>query len=228
MKKTYLFCASLSFLLTLNSQAKLAPIAMDSTILHFVDTASFIDIKQIFGYANNLIGERTGYKTVELAEQATAAYGIDLPLPLAGNQANLSRIGIILYQNRYTTIHELAELERSQQGDPEELKLALKRAVTAFEKFSADYIEEIQVGKAYMVKLIDQWSILRDRPDTPLCEWSKLNHNETTSMHQTMTSFHIFDRLLDDLLIFLADLVQNCPKSHKAYRESLKSRGATN
>jgi len=201
---------------------------MDSTLLYFVDSASFIDIQQIFGYANNLIGERTGYKTLELAEQATNAYGIDLPLPLAGNQAAKTRIGIILYQNHYMTIHELAELEHSQQGDPKELQLALNRAVTAFEKFSADYIEEIQVGKAYMVKLIEQWSILRDRRDTPLCEWSNLNHNETASIHQTMTSFHIFDRLLDDLLIFLADLVQNCPKSHKAYRESLKSRGATN
>lgn len=228
MKKICLFFVSLTLLLTHNNDAKFSPIAMDSSILRFVDAASFIDVQQIFYYAHNLIGERTGYKTLELAEQAITTYQISLEFPLSCNQAESNRIGVVLYKNQYMTIHELAELERSGIADPIELQQALHRALSIFEKFSADYIEEIQVGKAYMVKLIDQWSELRNRPHTPLLEWSKLNHNETASIHKTMTSFSIFDSLLDDLLIFLADLIQNCPKSHKAYRESLKSRGATN
>lgn len=221
MKKA-LFLALLGLGLTNQIRTDYEPIYLNSTILSLVD-GKFINAQEIFRYAKNLLMLRTGGKSVKMAEDLATAYNFDLPLPLAEYNKRPGRIGLILYKDEYLTIEELAKLEAAGD-DPVELKKALELALTYFDKLSQDYVAQIQVAKDYMVKLIDQWSVLRNTPETLMLNWSKLNCSERESMHASLTSFRVLNTFLGELLLFLADLMHNCPKSLKKYRDSLKAR----
>lgn len=200
-------------------------IVLDSSILKFVD-GIFIDVGQIMFYGKNLIMLLNGAKTLGMAEKLATAYELTLPEPLDKGNKKEGRYGFVWYEGEYYTIKEMVEIEKSSDAQPEKIQEALLLTRDHFDKLSQDYIQDIQVGKEFMVKLIAQWSILRKVPETLLLNWSNLNGTERESLSQTITSFRILDGLLSDLLLFLADLIQNCPKSHKAYRESLKARGS--
>ncbi len=205
------------------SRGALAPIELpDSPILRTVDKFGFINIGKIFVFAQNVIIELHGTKNIEQIDHLTKVYKISLPIPLNKGNKKPNRFAIVLYGDEYLTVQELAELETSGKGDPVLMKKALAHAIDNFEKFSEDYIEEIQMAKGYMVKLIDHWCIARNRPNSILRDWGSIDHSERESMHTTMSSFKIFESLQDDLLTFLKDLVRSCPISHKAYRDSLK------
>lgn len=221
MKKA-LFLALLSLGLTTQIRTDYEPIYLNSTILSLVD-GKFINAQEIFRYAKNLLMLRTGGKSVKMAEDLAKAYNFNLPHPLAEYNKRPGRIGLIFYKNEYLTIEELAKLEVAGD-DPVELKKALELALTYFDRLSEDYVTQIQVAKDYMVKLIDQWSVLRNTPETLMLNWSKLNCSERESMHTSLTSFKVLNTFLGELLLFLADLMHNCPKSLKKYRDSLKTR----
>jgi hypothetical protein len=197
------------------------PVVFTSPVLKLVD--AFINIKEIFEFAKNIIGLVHGVKGITPAKLLATQFALVLPEPLSERADGL--VPLIWYDGAYWTLRELAELERSGKFSPTDITQALAHACGHFEKFSAGYVEDIQVAKAYMVLLIEQWSELRNRPDTILLNWSQMDHSEVDSIRRTVTSFQIFDSLLGDLLVFLADLVQNCPRAHKAYRMSLKNSG---
>lgn len=221
MKKV-LFLALITLGCTQQIRTDYEPIYLNSTILSFVD-GKFINAREIFRYAKNLLLLRTGGKSIKIAEELATAYKFALPHPLAEYNKRPGRIGLILYKNEYLTIEELAKLE-ADGGDPVEIEKSLDLALLYFDKLSEDYVSQIQVAKEYMVKLIDQWSQLRNSPETLLLNWSNLNCSERESMRNSLTSFKIFNTFLGELLLFLADLMHNCPKSLKKYRDSLKTR----
>lgn len=201
-------------------------IFLDSGVLKFVDGSAFIDVGQIMFYGKNNIMLLNGTKSLSLAEKLAAEYELDLPVPLAEGNKKPGRIGLIWFDGEYYTIKELVAIEKTGTADPKKLEAALSCACEHFDKLSEDYIQQIQAGKEFMLKLIKQWSELRNVPNTLLLNWSNLNGNERESLFKEIKSFEILNTFFDDLLLFLADLVQNCPKSHKAYRESLKARGS--
>lgn len=202
-------------------------IKLDSAILRLID-GRFINVGMIIGYGRNVSMLVNGAKKTDLSlvQQVAAAYQLDLPYDLAEGNREQARIGLIWYQGRYHTVKDMIEIERSGTANPDELNDALMHAATHFDQFSKDYVQDIQTAKNYMVKLIDQWATLRNRPDTILRDWSKQEGGERDSIYNTMTSFTRFGIFVDDLLLFLRDLSENCPKSYKAYRESMKQNGA--
>lgn len=226
MKKA-LFLALLILGITQQVKTEYEPIYLNSTILGLID-GKFINAQEIFRYAKNVLMLRSGSKSIKVAEELASAYDFNLQLPLAEHNKRADRIGFILYNdNEYLTIEELAKLE-AEGANPVEIKKSLDLAINYFDKLSADYVAQIQVAKEYIVKLIDQWSVLRHVPETMLLNWSSLNCSERQSIHTALTSFKILNNLLGDLLLFLADLMHNCPKSLKKYRDSLKTREPAN
>ncbi|MCL5436789.1 MAG: hypothetical protein M1549_02855 [Candidatus Dependentiae bacterium] len=198
------------------------PIYFNSTLLSLIDGKPFINVGEIFRYAKNLIILRSGTKSIEIAEELARAYNFEPPMPLRTHNKRPGRYALVPYRDEYLTIEELAAIETDGSGDPVELQKSLATACDYFDKLSEDYVTRIQIAKEYMIKLIDQWAILRNAPETLMLNWSKLNCTERESLHAALTSFRIFNRFLGELLLFLADLMHNCPKSLKKYRDSLK------
>jgi hypothetical protein len=211
----------LGLLLSCVTVEAIPPVVFTSPVLKLVD--AFVNIREIFEFAKNVICLIHGAKGIAQAQQLAKQFELVLPQPL--KERADGTVPLIFYEGEYWNLKELAEIERSGKAAPAALQLALEHACGHFETFSAGYVEEIQVAKVYMVQLIEQWSELRNRPETILLNWSKMDHNEVDAIYSTVTSFPVFDSLLGDLLVFLADLVQNCPRAHKAYRMSLKNSG---
>lgn len=211
----------LLFLTVLSQQAKqLPPVNLGIDLLSFVDGTDYICIKEIFNFANNNINLIHG-TTLEVALKLEKLYNLDLPEPIASYTHDNNHVGLIWFKDGYYSIKQLKEYEVTHPNDPD-LAQAVTHCCSHFEKFSEDYVAEIETAKAIMIKIIKSWSELRNRPDSLLLRWSQVSGSERDSLYKTMTSFAIFDIFLDDLLLFLKDLVQNCPKSHKQYREQHK------
>lgn len=193
---------------------------LDSRLLKLVDGTEYIGIGEIFNFAGNIIGLLHGTH-LKTALQLGKAYDLAFPEPLEDYVDENGKVGMIWFKDRYATMKELAEYEKEFPNDPE-LADAIERACHHFEKFSEDYVEEIETAKDIMIQIIANWAKLRERSDSMMLDWSKVEGQERDSLYKTMTTFKVFDTFLEDLLLFLKDLVQNCPKSHKNYRESLK------
>lgn len=227
MKKTLLLSLTLLSLAQTsnNLRAEYDPVYLNSTLLSLVD-GKFINAGEIFRYAKNIILLRIGGKSLATAEALVKAYDFETPFSLKEGNKNPAKIGLVPYKNVYYTVEDLEKIE-AEGGDHDELQKSLAIARQHFDKLSADYVSQIQIAKEYMVKLIDQWSMLRNEPDTLLLNWGKLDCTERESMHASLTSFKILNTFFGHLLLFLADLMHNCPKSLKKYQESLKARGST-
>lgn len=193
---------------------------LDSTLLKLVDGTEYIGIGEIFNFAGNIINLLHGAH-LKTALQLQKAYGLHFPEPIEEYVGENGKVGMIWFRDHYATMKELAEYEQEHPEDPELID-AIERACGHFEKFSEDYVEEIETAKDIMIKIIANWAKLRERPDSMMLDWSEVEGQERDSLYKTMTTFEVFDTFLEDLLLFLKDLVQNCPKSHKYYRESLK------
>lgn len=211
---------ALSFLVS-EPLSCISRIELDSAILKFVDGTDFINVGNIIGYGRNIKIIVEGATNPGIAKKLAEAYEFALPLPLEEFNRSQERWGLVLYDGYYYSAREIEAIEASQKGDPVLLEAALVHAISHFEKISVDYIEEIQVGKAYMVKLIENWSKLRNRQDTILLNWSRIDHSERESLHNSINDFKTLNRFFSDLELFLMDLVQNCPRSHRAYRDSI-------
>ncbi|HAU30181.1 TPA: hypothetical protein DCW54_00890 [Candidatus Dependentiae bacterium] len=198
------------------------PVALDSAILRLVDGTQAICIEQIFSYAQNLIMLLNGAKSLDIAQKLALVYDFPLPFPLTAYSSGPDKFGLIPFKNTYKTIQELIELEKTMGEMDAALKESFKYLKIDFEKLSIEYLEDLQKGKQLMMPLIKNWSILRNREDSILLEWSQIENNEKETLTKRLTKFTVSGRLIEDLLLFLSDLVQNCPKSHRSYREALK------
>jgi hypothetical protein len=195
-------------------------VVLDSFVIKFIDGTNLINIAEIIHYAKNLFRLTKGTTPAE----ATALFK-EYNLPIHGRFEDYAdkhgRVGLIWFKGNYWSIKDLRAYEMKNPNDPD-LPAALIEAQSCFERLSESYVAHIETGKHIMIKLIDQWSHLRSRPNSLLCNWSKIDHTESESIRKNMTTFEIFDTFLADLLLFLKDFMHNCPKSLHAYKEQLK------
>jgi hypothetical protein len=196
------------------------PIYLESGLLSLVDGTEFIGIAEIFNFAGNLLGLLHGLH-IKTAYDLQKTFNLKFPEPLENYANEKGRVGLIWYQDGYTTIKAMLKEEQEHPNSPD-VASALNHGCHHFEKLSEDYEAEIKAAKDIMLKIISNWAELRERPDSLMLAWANIDEGDHGSLYRTMTSFAIFDKFLDDLLLFLKDLIQNCPKSHKAYREQLK------
>lgn len=214
----------LSLLLLGNSLPCLAekhdPVHFSSGFIKFIDGTSYIDIGSIFGFAQHILLILQG-GNVEVIRKLQKEFELMFPHPLEEYVNSNNKVGMIWFKDGYYSLKELRDYEKDHEHD-EDVVTALHHAGNHFEKFSEDYVTEIESAKGIMVQIIEQWSKLRNKPHTMLLDWSKIDNVDRDKLYDTMTTFEIFDTFLVDLLLFLKDLVQNCPKSYQKYKEQMK------
>jgi hypothetical protein len=196
------------------------PVHFSSFFINFIDGTSYIDIGSIFNFAQRILLIVQG-GNVETIKKLQKEYNLTFPHALEEYADMKGKVGMIWFKDTYHTLKELRDYEKNNPHDAEFTK-ALHHAGSHFEKFSEDYVTEIESAKGIMVQIIEQWSKLRHKPNTMLLDWSKVDSVERDALYETMTTFEIFDSFLVDLLLFLKDLVQNCPKSYQKYKEQAK------
>jgi hypothetical protein len=196
------------------------PVHFSSFFIKFIDGTDYIDIGSIFNFAQHILLIVQG-GNVDAIKKLQKEYNLVLPHALDDYADAKGKVGMIWFKDNYYTLKELRDYEKEHAQDAD-FKKALHAAAHHFEKFSEDYVTEIESAKGIMVQIIEQWSKLRHKPETMLLDWSKIDNVEKDKLYETMTTFEIFDSFLVDLLLFLKDLVQNCPKSYQKYKEQMK------
>lgn len=218
--KKYLLISLLTFSLAATEEKNGDHIKFDSFVIKFIDGTPFIVISEIIHYAKNLFRLTKG---TTAAEAAALYKEFSLPIeePFEACADDKGRVGLVWFNGNYHTVKDLHAYEKTDKDNPD-LRAALTRACFCFEKLSESYVSHIEGAKSIMIKLIDQWCTLRNRPQSKMRDWAKIDRTEADSLYKNMTTFEIFDIFLDDLLLFLKDFMHNCPKSLHAYKEQLK------
>lgn len=196
------------------------PVHFSSFFIKFIDGTDYIDIASIMSFAQHILLIVQG-GNVEIIKKLQKEYNLEFPHSLDAYADQKGKVGMIWFKDNYYTLKELRDYEKDHAHDAD-FKKAIHAAAHHFERFSEDYVTEIESAKGIMVQIIEQWSKLRHKPTTMLLDWSKIDSMERDQLYATMTSFEIFDTFLVDLLLFLKDLVQNCPKSYQKYKEQMK------
>jgi hypothetical protein len=81
-------------------------------------------------------------------------------------------------------------------------------------------LESGRGSKELMRKLITEWSQKRNKPFSLLLAWSRLDEPfDRKEFRDTLTSLQMVDSYCTDLVQFLGDLQNSCPKAVKQYYE---------
>lgn len=210
-KTTYSICCLLAFT-TFSSQAETTvqsdfsqPMTIESHLLEFVDGTALIDIGEIIAYARRVRVLHHGKKDAETGETR----------------------GIIPFGDKFCTLIELRDMEARKESLSQEEQAALEVSrifvLNRYTEISAPYMETVKGSKEQMVGLIEKWSVMRNRKDSELLNWSKLGEaEELNAFNNNMHSYKTIDQFLTDLTCFLADLVRSCKKSWAHYKEEVR------
>lgn len=172
---------------------KIQSIVINSEVLRLIDGTSFINIAQILHFGHQI---------------RILQYG-------AKDEATGKPVGILIVNGKHYSLKQLIELEKETVQNYKEV---LAEAINYFTKVSEPYLEEAKGTKEYMVDLIQKWSKQRNKPSTPLLEWSKLECSEQEAFRRNVLTLTDLDEFCDDLTLFLADLIRSCEKSWKQYK----------
>lgn len=191
-----------------------------SPFLALVDGTNLIDIKALRKFAQDILALVNG-APLKFIDHLQKEYTLILPEPIEQYANTTGKIGIIWFNNNYRTLKWLRAYEKQTPHDAH-LKEALHTACQYFVIFSEQYIAEVEAAKGIMIEIIKEWCNLRKRPQSALLEWANVNGNERDALFKNMTNIEIFDNFTGDLLLFLKDLIRNCPKSYEKYQEEMK------
>ena len=136
-----------------------------------------------------------------------------------GQKIGTKLIGNYAYNNQKYSIHQLGELEQSM-ANPDVLTPQLTQAKHDFIELTQAFVKDIRTAKKLILSLMTEFCERRNRPNSLILSWAKTNGgNEQHVFDQVITSFKVYDIFLDDLTLFLKDLINSCPKARQQYQE---------
>lgn len=137
----------------------------------------------------------------------------------AGQKDGTKMIGHYSFNNEKYSIKQLAEIEKLYPGNPQ-LLATLEFAKHDFIKTTEPFIKGIEPAKKLLLSLIDEFCQLRHRPDSVILAWTHAQSGcEAKVFNHEIQDFAKFNVFLNDLTLFLKDLIHSCPKAREQYKE---------
>lgn len=177
-------------------------------------------LKIIDGFSMAIDGKRVGFMLHVRKEIRKMHYGIPL------NNGELQ--GIYSYAGKPVSIHQMMNIQDSaiQSGDVEELKSvdeALKVIKKDFIGKIHEFIGMARGSKGPLFTLIREFCERRKRPDSLLLRWgAAADGDEDRCFNRDITNFSIFDAFCADLVQFIEDLINSCPKAWAQFNQLVK------
>jgi hypothetical protein len=142
-------------------------------------------------------------------------------LEFEGKRHSLEKLLIHKFKGEVYSLKALAELEEAgKPADKAALKDILKKLKQKFHVVMSLNLQEALGTKKMVLPLIKESCQKRNRPDSLLIKWGEVKEGrEHESLEQNVTSLKIFYVFCTDLLNFLKDIVESCPKARKQYEE---------
>ena len=131
-------------------------------------------------------------------------------------------IGAYAFDNEKLSIHQLANLEQQNANDPR-FVIILKKAKHDFIESNKHFIKNIEPVKKLIISLMQEFCERRNKQDSIILNWAQARSGaEAEVFNRSIQSFTSFDLFLNDLVLFLKDLVNSCPKAREQYKEWYK------
>jgi len=139
-----------------------------------------------------------------------------------GQRVDTKVIGMYMLGNERLSIRQLAELEKENPHDPR-LGAILKEAKNDFIESNKHFIKNIEPVKKLILSLIQEFCERRHKSDSIILRWGQARSGGEAEVFDTnVQNFANFDLFLNDLVLFLKDLINSCPKAREQYREWYK------
>ncbi len=148
-------------------------------------------------------------------------YGIVNPL-------NGERIGKYILKGEEHSVYSLMQCEHSLEtatiaiAEKEHLRAALKSslkmAIDDFVAIMQPFITQARGSKAITITLMEEWAQLHERTKSFILNWSRQKEGTEIDMfREGIDSFEKLNQFCSDLVSFIQDLIQSCPKGWKQY-----------
>jgi hypothetical protein len=186
----------------LATPAHIDPIKIKSGVLKVIDGTDFVNMRQIFYVAHQLFLFLKDGKVVILNPETRKKEV--LQLHFAGEVCSLEKL-----------------LEFERKGI--DIEPSFDEAMDIVMTISDAQLEAARGVKKYMMQLLNQWSIQRDKPHSQLLQWGAAK--EGTEQELFKRHVNTVEKLYDfceDLRTFLCDLMETCEKSRKEFEKQLE------
>lgn len=138
---------------------------------------------------------------------------------LFGQKVGNKNLGNYTFNTNQFSIRQLVELEKENPHNSE-LTAVLNHAKQDFIKLYKPFIVKMAPAKKLLINLINEFCEKRARHDSVLLSWSSAKSGqEFKAFNHEIKSFAQLDIFLSDLMLFLADLINSCPKACEQYNE---------
>jgi hypothetical protein len=204
-----------------------------------LDGTSFIRMHQVIYFVKFLQGLQNGFKREEFHVFQYSPEKKDLFNFIPADEEKV--IKVFKHHDIRYNLKNLVELEdnlieykksnaMSQESLEEglkELQLVLEQVIQTFELVSEPYLNQIRGVRIIMVKLIEDWCYEVGKRQSYLLAWNKHATNEKEHLRKDIKTLKDFNLFLDDLILFLKDLIYSCPKSYEKYQQQLHKKSNT-
>jgi len=209
--RTLYICLALVTTPAMSSQTVYTPIELNRDIIRLIDGKAF-------GVSGETIGAL--YKMIRDIQN----------IQLGRRMPDGERIGMYTFEGKQHTIQSLIAIEKEikealndntpgVEESKQELDELLKIMRSDFMRIVSPFIAEARSAKDPLVVLIQEECSKRQRPHSLLLEWAALMDDEFSNFERQVTNFQIFDSFCKDLIDFKKDLMHNCKKARKQFKE---------
>jgi hypothetical protein len=146
------------------------------------------------------------------------------------DKATKKREGIFTFNGTKCTGKDLAAYEKTGNNNAQlqkELAQLLRTEKDRFIDLNKDFIKSVQGNKPMIIKLMHESCALHGTPESFMLKWADTPFGqEQDSFDKNMTTHTAFTTFLSELVNFLGDLYESCPKGRAQYLEILKKQRA--
>jgi|SRR5579859_4986189 len=135
--------------------------------------------------------------------------------------------------NEYNHTHDdhvyqqtLAALEQEYTAEQATLQKVLALIRTDFLGKTEGFMKQIRLLKQIVCELLDEWCDRRERQDSFLREWGRMESNEKEEFNSHINSFAKLHLFLLDLKSFLVDLIHSCPRAWQEFIDNKEAYAA--
>lgn len=165
--------------------------------------------------------------TNELQQVATHTEGIDFEFlfKILSSRKPYTFLSLIELEKFYGVTTRM-QITRNTHNYEE---IGLLRAYLEYLKYDCDsklspFVESARGTKTQMVVLIEEYCHNRNRQDSLLRAWADADEGEEQAVfHDQVTNFKELDLFATDLIGFLKDLIESCPKGKKLFLAFIKN-----
>lgn len=211
---------------------------LDLAALRFMDGTPLVDIDMIMYFGAEMNALQNGADSKKLIDIHTR-HAIALPHGAEVYQQQIDtqcatwkknnptgttptkeclKVGLIYHNGSFYSLKQLIAINKTTPFNAQEHHAIMDQLYYYFDVIARPHVEEVQQVSRYMQEVVKKWAEVRNRPDTILLKWSRIKPgNETQAMREYLTTLESFDIFLTDLMVLLADIVANCPKSYQQF-----------